>query len=309
MRTYPARPGYRDGTFEGSAQARLVKYGVPDAIGQAIPDLGGVVVEGSAGKGGWTDTPWVALLDQAVTTTVQEGYYIVYLLSLGCERLYLTIAQGCTELKDRSGILAARDELQRRASLMRSRVLSRADRLQPIHMTLGANSWRGKLYQPGIVLGVEYQTDSLPSEAELRKDLAEALVLYRHLRISGGWSADDEIMVEAREERGSQTLAQAKIYRQHRAIERQSSHSKEVKKCQGTRCKGCDKDMADVYGEVAQGLIDAHHLTPLSRLAEGTIAHFDPIADFAVLCPNCHRVIHRLADPSDLDSLREIISS
>lgn len=307
--TYPARPGYRDGTFEGAAQARLVKYGLPDAIRQAIPDLGDVVVEGSAGKGGWTDTPWVALLDQAVTTTVQEGYYIVYLLSLGCERLYLTIAQGCTELKNRSGIPAAREELQRRASTMRSRVLSRAKRLAPINMTLGAGSWRGQLYEPGVVVGVEYQPDNLPSEADLRRDLLEALSLYRHLRMSGGWSADDEIMTEGRDEHGSQTLRQAKLYRQHRTIERQAGHSKEVKRRQGTICNGCDRDLADRYGRVAQGLIDAHHLTPLSALEEGEIVHFHPVKDFAVLCPNCHRVIHRMPDVSDVAGLRALIAA
>lgn len=307
--TYPTRPGHRDGTFAGSPQAQLLKYRLPDAIREAIPDLGGVMVEGSAGKGDWTHTPWVALLDQAVTTTVEEGYYIVYLLSLGCERLYLTIAQGCTELKERSGIPKAKEELERRASQMRSRIRGRAQRLRPLEMRLETDSWRGQLYEPGVVVGIEYQTDNLPSEDALLRDLREALSLYRHLRMSGGWSPDDEIMNEAREERGSQTLEQAKRYRQHRTIERQPGHSKEVKKRQGTKCKGCDKDLADVYGEVAQGLVDAHHLTPLSSLEEGEVARFDPIKDFAVLCPNCHRVIHRMDDPSDLNALRARVTA
>lgn len=304
---YPKVPGYRDGTFAGSSQAQLLKYQLPDAIRQAIPDLGSVIVDGSAGKGDWTHTPWVALLDQAVTTTVQEGYYIVYLLSLGCERLYLTIAQGCTELKNRAGIPEAKEELRRRASQMRSRVHGRARRLRPLEIVLGTDSWRGQLYEPSVVVGVEYDPQNLPSEDHLRKDLEEALSLYRHLRMSGGWSPDDEIMNEARDERGAQTLEQAKRYRQHRSIERQAGHSKEVKKRQGTICKGCGKDMADVYGEVAQGLIDAHHLTPLSSLEEGEVAQFDPVADFAVLCPNCHRVIHRMGDPSDLNALRDLV--
>ena len=175
-------------------------------------------------------------------------------------------------------------------------------------MVLGTSSWRGKLYEPGVVVGVEYQTDSLPREEDLLLDLKEALSLYRHLSMSGGWSADDEIMVEAREERGAQTLRQAKRYRRHRAIERQPGHSNEVKRRQGTICKGCEKDMADVYGEVTRGLIDAHHLTPLSSLEEGEIANFDPVKDFAVLCPNCHRVIHRMDDASDIAALRQLVA-
>lgn len=306
--TYPRSPGWRDGSFGDAPEADLVRNEVPNAIRDAFPNLGGVVIKGSAGQGGWTDTPWVALLDQAVTTTVQEGYYIVYLLSLGGERLYLTIAQGCTELKNRSGIPSAREELQRRAGQMRSRIGSRASRLQPIDMELGSDSWRAQLYEAGMVEGVEYQTDALPSEDDLRQDLREALALYHHLAMSGGWSADDEIMVEAREERGSTTLEQAKVYRQHRTIERQPGHSREVKRRQGTTCKGCDKDLAVVYGETARGLIDAHHLTPLSSLKDGEVARFDALKDFAVLCPNCHRVIHRMPDVSDVPALRNLIA-
>jgi 5-methylcytosine-specific restriction protein A len=303
--TYPRQPGYRDGSFASAHAAEIVKYSVPGAIKRDIGNLGGIDVQGSAGQGDWTHTPWVALLDNAVTTTTQEGYYVVYLMSLGCERLYLTIAQGCTELKKRSSDAAASGELLRRASQMRSRVAPLARRLQPLKISLGTPSWRGKLYEPSVVVGVEYDTGNLPTEENLRKDLEEALSLYRHLRASGGWAADDEIMNEAREERGSQTLDQAKRYRQHRSIERQAAHAKEVKRRQGTVCKGCGNDMADVYGEIAEGLIDAHHLTPLSSLQDGEVAHFDPIEDFAVLCPNCHRVIHRMDDPSDLRALRE----
>jgi 5-methylcytosine-specific restriction enzyme A len=305
--TYPRSPGYQDGTYAGAAEAQIVRHDVPDAIRTAFPKLGGIKVKGSAGDRDWTHTPWVALLDQAVTTTVKEGYYVVYLLSHGCERLYLTIAQGCTELKEKSGTAAARAELLRRAARMRSRLGNAPKRLKPITISLGTESWRGKLYEPSVVVGALYDVTDLPSEDDLRQDLTEALLLYRQLRTSGGWSPDDEIMQEAREEHGSETLEQAKRYRQHRIVERQSGHSKQVKKRQGTKCKGCDRDLADIYGDVAKGVIDAHHLTPLSSLEDGQIARFDPVQDFAVLCPNFHRVIHRLPDPSDLRALRDLV--
>ncbi|HMG48853.1 MAG TPA: DUF3578 domain-containing protein [Allosphingosinicella sp.] len=307
--TYPKKPGYRDGSYAGARAAEVVRHDVPDAIRRDIANLGGIIVKGSAGDRDWTHTPWVALLDKAVTTTTKEGYYVVYLLSLGCERLYLTIAQGCTELKERSGIRTARAELLRRASLMRSRLEGRARRLRPINISLGTDSWRGKLYEPSVVVGVEYETASLPCEDDLRRDVEEALSLYRHLRMAGGWSADDEIMFEAQEDRGSETLEQAKRYRQHRTIERQRGHSDKVKAALGTVCMGCRADLGDRYGDVAKGLIDAHHLIPLSSLGEGEIARFDPRKDFAVLCPNCHRVVHRMDDPSDIAKLRRILSA
>jgi 5-methylcytosine-specific restriction protein A len=45
----------------------------------------------------------------------------------------------------------------------------------------------------------------------------------------------------------------------------------------------------------------------LSALAEGALVTFDPRTDFAVLCPTCHRVIHRLEDVGDLPALRALI--
>lgn len=70
---------------------------------------------------------------------------------------------------------------------------------------------------------------------------------------------------------------------------------------------GCEFEMSELYGEAASGLIEAHHLTPLSHLADGSVVQLNPKRDFAVLCPNCHRVIHRLERPEDLDALRKAI--
>jgi 5-methylcytosine-specific restriction enzyme A len=67
--------------------------------------------------------------------------------------------------------------------------------------------------------------------------------------------------------------------------------------------------MAEVYGPLAEGLIHAHHLTPLSNLAEGTAIALNPRTDFAVLCPNCHAVIHKMGDVSDIAGLRALISA
>ena len=36
---------------------------------------------------------------------------------------------------------------------------------------------------------------------------------------------------------------------------------------------------------------------------------YNVATDFAVLCPNCHRIIHRMPDPSDLAALRGLVLS
>lgn len=59
----------------------------------------------------------------------------------------------------------------------------------------------------------------------------------------------------------------------------------------GTSCAVCEKDMSEIYGPVATGLIHVHHLKPLSEIKEDY--RVNPIADLRPVCPNCHAVIHR----------------
>ena len=62
-----------------------------------------------------------------------------------------------------------------------------------------------------------------------------------------------------------------------------------------TRCAVCGKDMSEIYGPEAEGLIHVHHLKPLSEIKKGY--QVNPIADLRPVCPNCHAVIHRRRRP------------
>ena len=42
-------------------------------------------------------------------------------------------------------------------------------------------------------------------------------------------------------------------------------------------------------------------------LEEGVPVKYNVASDFAVLCANCHRMIHRTSDPSDLEGFRKLI--
>jgi 5-methylcytosine-specific restriction protein A len=227
-------------------------------------------------------------------------------MSVDGSRIYLTINQGCTTLKNAVGIPGAHDELQRRATSMRTKLDGRTKRLSPVGIELGSGSWRASLYEAGEVLSKRYDTSVLPDEKDLVSDLQDALALYNILKLEVGWIAEDEILKEAEEDGLILALTQAKNYKQHRGIERNSSHSRQVKKLQGYTCKGCARSMVNIYGDPGKDLIHAHHLTPLSQLADGSTVSFDARTDFAVLCPNCHAIIHRLDDVSDLALLRAL---
>jgi hypothetical protein len=55
-------------------------------------------------------------------------------------------------------------------------------------------------------------------------------------------------------------------------------------------CEVCGFDFAAVFGERGVDFIEAHHIIPIARLEASTRLK---IADLAMVCANCHRMLHR----------------
>ncbi|MER7826350.1 HNH endonuclease [Streptomyces sp. NPDC096097] len=62
---------------------------------------------------------------------------------------------------------------------------------------------------------------------------------------------------------------------------------------QGRRlvCEACGFDFEQVYGDRGAGYIECHHVVPLHEAGEGRTR----LSDLALICANCHRMIHRRA--------------
>jgi len=97
-------------------------------------------------------------------------------------------------------------------------------------------------------------------------------------------------------------VIERKRYRQHRRIERNSTAAVAVKRSRGFRCEACGFAFEDMYGDLGSQFIEVHHLRPLASLDEDAEVEYR-LDDFAALCSNCHRMIHRRSDPADLDGL------
>lgn len=145
----------------------------------------------------------------------------------------------------------------------------------------------------------------------MRADLQAIVRAYRALTYRGGTDADVDTQTDVGEEFGkaSLTITETRKYAFHRKVERNRTAAKQAKKFHGTICQACDLDFAKRYGDIGKGFIEAHHLKPIAALEEGVAVHYDIAADFAVLCSNCHRMIHRSADPSDLAAFRGLVQS
>ena len=151
-------------------------------------------------------------------------------------------------------------------------------------------------------------TDAL-HEDSLRHDLQRLVQAYLSLTFRGGLDPSPETHDDDDPGVGGHQHAVIEIrrYRLHRRIERSQRAKDAARHCHGTRCMACGFDFSETYGELGTGFIEAHHLRPLGALEEGAPVTLDPNTDLSVLCANCHRMIHRLEDPSDLEGLRQRI--
>lgn len=68
-------------------------------------------------------------------------------------------------------------------------------------------------------------------------------------------------------------------------------------------CELCRENLNEKYpSSLSEGYIEVHHIKPISTLAEHTPTHID---DLILLCPNCHRMVHRTKDAEkNLEELR-----
>ena len=70
-------------------------------------------------------------------------------------------------------------------------------------------------------------------------------------------------------------------------------------------CEVCGFDFSVYYGQRGEGFIECHHKKPLSSLEGEQKTHID---DLALVCANCHRMIHRSKNWLSIEELKYIIS-
>ena len=71
-------------------------------------------------------------------------------------------------------------------------------------------------------------------------------------------------------------------------------------------CEGCGFDFNKVYGERGSGFIECHHIKEVSNIIEGEKTKLE---DLALVCSNCHRIIHRKKPWLNIAQLQKIIGN
>jgi 5-methylcytosine-specific restriction protein A len=129
--------------------------------------------------------------------------------------------------------------------------------------------------------------------------------LYRRLVEANDHLADADTPVEDAEHEAEEPGPgiEARRLRWHLRAERNPKLVADAKRVHGATCAVCGFNYGEHYGELGEGYIEAHHLTPVSEL-DGRPSQLDPRHDFAVLCASCHRVVHRRRPPYSLEEVK-----
>lgn len=103
----------------------------------------------------------------------------------------------------------------------------------------------------------------------------------------------------------------AVMMRMHKFRERDGKVARDLKsrvlKTTGKlACEACKFDFEATYGDRGLGLMDAHHRVPLESLEPGTLTKE---SDLALLCSNCHRLIHSRRPWLSVDELKAILEA
>lgn len=79
-----------------------------------------------------------------------------------------------------------------------------------------------------------------------------------------------------------------------------------IEKSNGCQCQVCGFDFGEVYGELGENYIEAHHTLPISDLKKETIT---VIEDIVFVCSNCHSMLHRRRPWLTILDLKNILVS
>lgn len=99
------------------------------------------------------------------------------------------------------------------------------------------------------------------------------------------------------------------IYKLHKYRERNSAivkkkKDKELREFGKLECEVCGFIFNSKYGDLGSGYIECHHKKMLSQMDVEAVTELD---DLALVCSNCHRMLHRNLNSMDINDLKLIV--
>ncbi len=167
--------------------------------------------------------------------------------------------------------------------------------------------YHGKLYPPKYVISLATQFSSGKLHHPSHFNAIEAIGYFKsHNYII----IDNQNIITIQDEIPKHTFHEGmRKLKIHYMIERDKRLPKIAKRQRllqtgSLNCDVCGFDFANTYGKIGVGYIEAHHIMPISQLSKNTETK---IEDIALVCANCHRMLHGQSEGLSLAKLKKCV--
>lgn len=134
-----------------------------------------LLVQGSVGRGYQTPYPWISILNRNITTSTQQGLYMVFLFKKDMSGFYLTLNQGITYFEKKFGTKKF-EKARQMVDYYQTQIDKGKYSFEPI--SLGAKKGEiGYGYEQATIISFYYGKDQF-TEANLQYGLQEILKIY-----------------------------------------------------------------------------------------------------------------------------------
>ncbi len=295
----------------GNKLARWISREIPKIFKENfINELEGFQVHASPGDGQWVSAPWIAILHPKVSlqpngrVSPQCGYYPVYAVDKDEKFIMFSLGQG--EYNVRKNFPKDVDhKLIDGAINLRKKLPEFKDHFANVSKTnldRKATNKKSERWVKSCAFGKIYKVKKLPTEEELKKDLKVMMKLFKLAIERGGVSESDFNNISFDQDQitsGYETKIIKHINKENEIIKTDPKLIKQLKKNSNYICQACGFKYEKIYGDYSKkkDFIEAHHIEPKFKVIEGAKTNKKmsrSAEDFAMLCANCHRMIHRM---------------
>lgn len=165
----------------------------------------------------------------------------------------------------------------------------------PNHDTKGLS--RGNKLEE--VVWSEYADDSVA----LKKVVASIVNLTQVTVAHDAPLIPEDELIEARE---GQLLTRVHRYRERNTAIVKRKKASYLKQHGQLCCEACGFDFQATYGQRGEGFIECHHTKPVSELLPGETTKLN---ELALLCANCHRMVHAARPWWTVEKLKKALDS
>ncbi|MES2349201.1 MAG: DUF3578 domain-containing protein [Pseudomonadota bacterium] len=314
-----------------SVSLQALREVLPAALKQMVEaagyDASNFHIKGSAGEPNrsFAKVPWTAIFNKAICRSATKGYYIVFLFAEDMSLVTLSLNQGYTAFQERYVYpKLAYEKLQdcARAVLPLLAPLPPSFDFGPIDLRTDGTLAKG--YEAGSILSKTYVAGATPSTDQLQADVAELLRCYGVLAghfpstlIDLDVEVSDQEVLEAAanvvladpgrpKTMGPQPLPQMGFIGNKKKYVRSAEIVASALAMANSVCALETLNEPHVSfpsAKTKKNYVEAHHFVPFSQQPHFQVS-LDVEENIAVLCPNCHRMLHHGTRASKADHLK-----